>query len=164
LLKPDPLKRKSELPDTSLTLTRIIKSSRERVFDAWTNPDLLMKWWGPGTTTCPEASIDLRVGGVIRIANRIEDGRIIWIDGEFEQVEPPSRLIYSWTMGTEMVEASRVTVDFRNHPAGTELVLTHERFANESVRDAHLKGWQGCLDGLQELVEEATAGSNETVT
>lgn len=141
------------MPDISLTLTRIIKSSRERVFEAWTDPDLLVKWWGPGTTTCPEASIDLRVGGAIRIANKIDDGRIIWINGEFEMVEPPSRLIYSWIMGSEMADASRVTVEFRNHPDGTELVLTHERFANEGVRDAHLQGWHGCLDGLQELLD-----------
>lgn len=147
------------MSNSSLTVTRVIRSKRERVFDAWTNPDLLLKWWGPGTTICAEASIDLRIGGAIRIANKIEDGRIIWINGIFEHIEPPSRLIYSWAMGTDMVDPSRVTVDFKNHPEGTELVLTHERIASEGVRDAHLQGWHGCLDGLQEFLAGETTSS-----
>ena len=64
------------MPNLSLTLKRVIRSRREQVFEAWTNPDLLRQWWGPGSTICPEASIDLRVGGTIRIANELEDGRI----------------------------------------------------------------------------------------
>jgi uncharacterized protein YndB with AHSA1/START domain len=148
------------VPNISLTLTRVIRSKRERVFDAWTNPDQLRQWWGPGSTTCPEASIDLRVGGMIRIANKLEDGRIVWINGEFEHVDPPTRLIYSWIMGTEMLDASRVTVDFKNHPDGTEIELTHERFANEGVRDAHLQGWHGCLDALQDLLAQDASRSH----
>jgi uncharacterized protein YndB with AHSA1/START domain len=153
------MKRNSTLTNTSLTVTRIIRSKRERVFDAWTKPDLILKWWGPGTTICPEASVDLRVGGAIRIANKIDDGRIVWISGEFEYVEPPSRLIYSWIMGTEMEDPSRVTVDFNNHPDGTELVLTHERIASENVRKSHLQGWNGCLDGLQDFLAGETSSA-----
>ena len=143
------------MAETTLTLSRLIKADTERVFDAWIDPEKIQKWWGPGTTTCPEAHVDLRVGGVIRIANLIEDGSIIWINGEFEEVNRPERLVYSWSMGTAMTEATRVTVEFVPRDAGTEVVITHERFANSNVRDRHLMGWGGCLDGLEKFLGEA---------
>lgn len=140
------------MTDISLNVTRIIKATRERVFTAWTDPKMITQWWGPGSTTCPEATVDLRVGGAIQIANKIEDGSIVWIKGEFEEIDRPARLIYSWFMGTGMEQATRVTVQFNDHAEGTELVLTHTRFANDQIRDAHLMGWGGCIDGLEALL------------
>jgi uncharacterized protein YndB with AHSA1/START domain len=49
-------------------------------------------------------------------------------------------------------DGSRVTVEFRPHGEGTELIVIHERLAAEA-RDMHLEGWTGCLDGLQALAE-----------
>lgn len=141
------------MTEISLTQTRIIRANRHTVFKAWTDPDQLVKWWGPGTTTCPEAEVDLRVGGVIRIANKIEDGSIIWINGAFEEVQEPEKLVYSWIMGEMMQKPTKVTVDFEEHPDGTKLVLSHTRFADEAVRDHHGLGWTGCIDKLAELVE-----------
>jgi uncharacterized protein YndB with AHSA1/START domain len=80
---------------TALGLTRIIRAPRERVFAAWTEPAALRQWWGPGPVTCPEAHIDLRVGGAYRIANRQVDGSITWISGEFQSVRPPEELVYT---------------------------------------------------------------------
>lgn len=140
------------MSDISLTQTRIIRAEPAAVFQAWTDPAQLMKWWGPGATTCPEAEVDLRVGGAIRIANKTEDGSIIWIKGVFEAVEAPKRLVYSWIMGESMQQPTQVTVDFEEHNEGTKLVLNHTRFANEDVRDHHALGWGGCLDGLEELL------------
>lgn len=142
------------MPQASLNVTRVIRADPAKVFQAWTDPESICKWWGPGATTCPEASVDLTVGGAIRIANEVEDGSIIWIEGQFEEINNPSRLIYSWTMGANMAEPTRVTVDFNDHPQRTELVITHERFASDQIRDAHLQGWYGCLDGLEALVSE----------
>lgn len=140
------------MSNISLNLTRVIKASREVVFKAWTDPEMIMQWWHPGTNTCAEASVDLRVGGAIRIGNQPKEGDIIWMNGIFEEVTPPSRLIYSWIMGINMTDPTRVTIEFNDHPEGTELVLTHVRFASEQARDAHIKGWGACLDGLDEFL------------
>ena len=139
---------------TELTLTRVIRAPRERVFAAWTEPEILMQWWGPGPVTCPEAHVDLRVGGDYRIANRQEDGSITWIRGTFERVRPPEELVYTWTIDVANSTPTLVTVEFRQHAEGTELVLTHERFAVEAVRDMHLMGWTGCIDVLEALLGE----------
>ncbi len=139
---------------TALSLVRIIRAPREKVFAAWTQPALLMKWWGPGPVTCPEAEIDLRDGGAYRLANRELDGSITWITGRFELVRAPEELVYTWNVSIIPGEPTLVRVLFRPHPDGTELALTHEQFSTVPVRDMHLHGWNGCIDKLDALVEE----------
>jgi uncharacterized protein YndB with AHSA1/START domain len=133
---------------TELTISRVIRAPREKVFSAWTTPELLTQWWGPGLVTCPEAHVDLREGGAYRLANLEADGSIVWISGRFERVRAPEELVYTWNVSIIPHEATLVRVRFQVHPDGTELVLTHERFAVEAVRDMHLQGWNGCLDKL----------------
>ncbi len=136
----------------SLSTTRIVKAPRARVFAAWTTPELLKKWWGPGHVSCPEAYVDLRVGGEYRIANLEADGSITWISGFFESIRAPEQLIYSWSVSRLPGKPTLVTVNFREHPLGTELVLKHERFDRDALRNMHLQGWGGCLDKLEALL------------
>src|SRR5947209_2161229 len=75
-----------------------VRAPVERVFAAWTQPARLQEWWGPEPITCPEAEVDLRVGGHYRIANRYADGTIVWISGEFERIEAPHTLVYTWSL------------------------------------------------------------------
>jgi uncharacterized protein YndB with AHSA1/START domain len=130
-----------------LTIRRSIAAPPDRLFEAWTTPALLQQWWGPTGVRCIAAEVDLRVGGAYRIGNLLPDGRTLWISGEFELVEPPHRLVYSWRVGEEPV--SRVTVSFVAAGArSTEVVVHHERIHAAAIRDDHERGWVGCLDGL----------------
>jgi uncharacterized protein YndB with AHSA1/START domain len=137
---------------TELSLRRIIRAPREKVFAAWTDPEQLRQWWGPGPVSCPEAHVDLREGGAYRLANREADGSITWISGTFERVRAPDELVYTWTIGSAPGEPTLVSVAFLPHAEGTELVLTHARFAAAAVRDMHLAGWNGCIDKLEALL------------
>jgi len=137
---------------TALALTRLIKAPREKVFAAWTTPETLKKWWGPGPVTCPEAHIDLREGGEYRIANQETDGSITWISGRFERVRVPEQLVYTWNVSIVPGSPTLVTLDFFEHPEGTEIVLKHERLADAAIRDMHLQGWNGCIDKLEALL------------
>ena len=135
----------------SLILRRTMKAPVSRVFEAWTRPEQILRWWGPRPITCSEAQVDLRVGGAYRIGNRLPDGSLIFIFGEFELVEPPHRLAYSWFVerpGGVVSEASRVLVRFEPHAEGTELIIVHERIETEALRGDHQQGWSGCLDNL----------------
>jgi uncharacterized protein YndB with AHSA1/START domain len=136
---------------TELSLTRVIRAPREKVFAAWTDPEALKKWWGPGPVTCPEAHIDLRVGGRYRLANLHPDGSVTWISGRFERIRAPEELVYTWSISAVAGEPTLVHVRFLAHEEGTELVLKHERFAREAVRDMHLEGWSSCLEKLQTM-------------
>jgi uncharacterized protein YndB with AHSA1/START domain len=135
-----------------LSISRVIRAPREKVFAAWTEPEALKRWWGPGPVSCPEAHVDLREGGAYRLANLMVDGSITWISGRFELVRVPEELVYTWNVSTVPGEPTLVRVLFLPHPDGTELVLTHERFALETVRDMHLQGWGACIDKLEAML------------
>jgi uncharacterized protein YndB with AHSA1/START domain len=137
-----------------LVVRRTIRAPREKVFAAWTEARHLIAWWGPTPdVTCPSAEVDLRVGGRYRIANRFPDGRLLWIAGEFEVIEPPVRLVFSWQLESHATGTERVTVDFEARGASTEVIVTHERIADAATRAGHEQGWMGCLDGLARYAE-----------
>ncbi len=140
---------------TQLEVSRIIRADRERVFDAWTDPTKIMAWWGAGGVTCPEAEMDVAEGGTYRIANLTPSGETMWISGTFSEVEPPSRLSYTWAMEPidEATQHSNVDVSFEKTPDGTLVTVVHTRLASQEARDTHLAGWNGCLDGLDALLE-----------
>jgi uncharacterized protein YndB with AHSA1/START domain len=54
--------------EETVRIARIVDAPREEVFRAWTEPEEIRKWWGPGEFTCPEAHVDLRPGGSYRLA------------------------------------------------------------------------------------------------
>lgn len=66
----------------------------------------------------------------------------------FREVEPNRRLVYTWAWESTPERESLVTVEFRPAAGGTEIVLTHERFADRDARDRHQRGWDGCLERL----------------
>lgn len=137
----------------SLTVRRIISASPDRVFEAWTNPDQLVRWWGPSHVTCTRAEVDARPGGAYRFDNRLADGTVLVISGEFLICDPPNRLEYTWWVrpGAQR-EAERVAVEFHAHPDGTEVVVHHARIFDPAVARGHEQGWLGCLDALSELL------------
>jgi len=133
--------------ELTLTARRVIAASPARLFAAWTQPALLRAWFGPRDVRCIAAEVDLRVGGAYRLGNQLADGRVIWITGAFESIEPPHRLVYSWQISDE--PPSRVTVQFAAlGDDRTEVTVLHERIATPAMRDDHARGWDGCLDGL----------------
>jgi uncharacterized protein YndB with AHSA1/START domain len=138
-----------------LIVRRSIRASPERIFDAWTQPQHLKHWWGPQSVQCVDAEVDLRVGGRYRIANQFPDGKILWISGEFEVVERPQRLVYTWQVGEPQTAAERVTVTFEVHGDITEVIVAHERIPTDAMRDMHQQGWVGCLDGLVDYLKGA---------
>lgn len=145
----------------ALVVRRFVHASAERVFAAWTEPELLRRWWGPRPVTCCDARVDLRVGGGYRIGNLLPDGNVVWISGEFEVVEPPKRLVYTWLVEGQSVpdDRSLVTVRFETRDGGTEVIVVHERIDSEETKRDHEHGWNGCLDGLEALFSGPPRGA-----
>ena len=136
----------------ALVLRRVIRATPERLFEAWTEPSQLQSWWGPDGVTCEGAEVDLRVGGRYRIDNLFPDGRVVVLMGEFEVIERPNRLTYTWRVDGSSGDSERVTVRFEPRDGATEVIVTHERIPDETVREQHRRGWEGCLEGLVRFV------------
>jgi uncharacterized protein YndB with AHSA1/START domain len=133
-----------------LEVRKTIAATPEWLFAAWTQPERLKEWWGPKGVTCIDAVVDLRVGGKYRIGNRLPDGGVLWIIGEYRVVERPTKLVYTWQIESETRAPEIVTVHFEPRENGTEVVVIHERIPDVAIRNQHQNGWQGCLSGLAE--------------
>jgi len=126
-----------------------IKAPRERVFAAWTNPEDIMKWWGPGVCYALSAKVDLRPGGAFHVTMQTSDPEnpVAKINGIYSEVTPPSKIVFTWSWENRPGE-TLVTVEFAEVQGGTSLTLTHEGFVDEEARDNHNWGWNGALDKL----------------
>ena len=134
--------------DAVVEIVRIIEAPREQVFRAWTDPDELRRWWGPGEFTCPEAEVDLRPGGRYRLVMQPTAGEPFVLAGTYREVEPPARLVYTWRWETGPAadgSESLVTVEFRDRGDHTELVLTHSEFPASHGPAPYRMGWEGGL-------------------
>ncbi len=136
----------------TLVARRLVKAPVERVFEIWTRAEELVRWWGPRGVECVGAEVDLRVGGAYRIGNRFQDGRVVWIVGAFQAVEPPTKLVYSWRLEPGPERLERVTVHFEPRNGATEVIVVHDRIPTRNAREGHAAGWDGCLERLAELV------------
>ena len=144
-------------------VSRTLRASRHRVYRAWTDPELLMRWFiGPTDGEMFVRELDLRPGGRYALEGHIGDKP--WrVEGRYVEVVPPERLVYTWSwqndklLGEPQGEDTLVTIEFRERGAETELVLTHERFATEQSRSEHNAGWLGCLDRFAGFVEKENA-------
>ena len=136
----------SEIP-AALRFCRLLPAPPQEVFAAWTDPDSLSEWLCPGTTTVAEARLDARVGGCFRIVMRTASQDIVHT-GEYREVRPPERLVFTWR--STMLGEAETLVTVELHPDGeqTQLILTHERLPDESARTSHSQGWTSALDKL----------------
>ncbi|HYK53024.1 MAG TPA: SRPBCC domain-containing protein [Candidatus Eremiobacteraceae bacterium] len=144
---------------TSLKLTRRINARREDVFDAWTDPEVLKRWWAPEGTTMTSVDLDPHVGGAYRIGVVKDDGEQLYVGGKFVTIERPSRISYTWAWDEDdgPGHESLVTIDFAESGRETDVTLTHERLANEQSRDGHRHGWTSILDNLAAMYGEKKA-------
>jgi uncharacterized protein YndB with AHSA1/START domain len=81
--------------DRELVITRVFTAPRQRVFDAFTKPELLQRWYGARDWTLPVCEIDLRVGGTYHWVMRGPDGTEVHQRGVYQEVSPPERLVTS---------------------------------------------------------------------
>ena len=140
---------------TELRMERRFDAAPEAVFDAWTNPEVLRRWWaaGPGWET-PAAEVDLRAGGRYRLTMHDPSaGASHTVGGEYIEVRRPDRLTYTWAWepepgGPDMGPPSRVTVDFVADGSGTRVQILHTELAGDESRARHAHGWNAVLDNL----------------
>lgn len=146
----------------ALTITRVFDAPRERVFDAFTKKESIQTWFGPEGFTVPGVTLDARPGGRYRIEMHSPEGSVHVVTGEFREVRPPEKLVYSWAWldGAGKGAETLVTLTFADRGGKTELTLVHSGFANEDSRAAHERGWSSAFNGMA----SALAGKAKPVT
>lgn len=143
---------------TALRLTRIVNADPQTAFDAWTLPEHIRRWSCPEGHRVAVSEVDLTVGGGYLLQMTSDDGLTHTAFGTYREIDPPHRLVYTWDWKEDdhKVGETLVTVEFREHERGTEVVLTHEAFPAEEATQAHVEGWESCLDKLERHLAPAT--------
>lgn len=157
-----------------LTITRIFDAPRELVWKAWTDPEHLMRWWGPQYFTSPTCRIDLRVGGSYLFCMRSPDGQDYYSTGVFKRIDPLNELVYTdsfadehgnvvpgshYGMGEDFPLEQEVTVTFEDLGDKTKMTLKHAGMpAGEHGEMAEI-GWNQSFDKLAESLVAARSRS-----
>ncbi len=138
----------------TLVIERPFQAPAQAVFDAWTSKEVLRRWFygQPGWET-PEAHVDLRLGGSVRVVMRdpvkgVEHGG----GGYYTEIEPPSRLVFTWTWDSDERE-TLIELDFEEVDGVTTVRLTHNSLRDRESVLNHEDGWNTCLDNLGRVLE-----------
>ena len=138
----------------TIEIRRRLPAPVEEVFRWWTEADRLREWMSPIGTV--EAEVDLRVGGSLRIVMR-GDGRVIDHVGEYVEIDPPRRLVFTWVSAFTGARPSLVTVELEPEGEGaTQLRLVHSQLP-ESIAASHRDGWGAMLDRLSGSLARSAA-------
>jgi uncharacterized protein YndB with AHSA1/START domain len=135
---PTTVERKSE---RELVVTRIFNGPARIVFEAWTKPELLKRWWAPKSTgmSLLSCETDVRVGGRYRFEFGHEDSKSMAFFGRYVEVTPHSRLV--WT--NEESDAGAVTTVTFEEKDGKTLLVMHELYPSKEALDGAIAGMEG---------------------
>ena len=138
-------------------IERVLDAPREEVFRAWTDPDELRRWWGPGEYATRNAEVDLRPGGHYLLVIQGAEGDAMRLAGTFREVVAPERLVYSWRWveGWSDPVESIVTVEFEDLGERTRVVLRHSALDDSPDPDGYRMGWESGLDKLAATIERS---------
>ena len=141
-----------------LEIVRVIKASKQRVFDAWTQPQMIRRWYAPGAMVVQEAESDARVDGsysrtMFGSPSPGVEERTAVIQGRYLRVEPYDLLSFTWEANFAPGEHCVVTISLKEVEGGTELTLVHEGFSKDELGEWFTGGWSSVLDNLGRLLE-----------
>jgi uncharacterized protein YndB with AHSA1/START domain len=136
----------------SLTIKRRFNAAPAKVYAAWTDPEKMSRWLGPGNVIRVECGTDLRVGGKYFIRMIVPNDEH-YASGIYRVVVPNEKLVFTWAWKSTPERESLVTVTIKPDGDGCSMTLQHEQFFDEAARDNHNKGWTEIIGRLAAVVE-----------
>lgn len=144
-----------------IVLTRFLDAPRELAWKVWTEPALVMQWWGPKGYTSPSCTSDFRVGGTYLFCMRSPAGRDFWSTGKYREIVRPEKIVCTdsfsdekgtvvpatyYGLGQEVPLEMFVTVTFEVQAGRTRLTLQHAGIPAGDMNDLTKAGWNESLD------------------
>jgi len=155
--------------DNKLIITRSFDAPLRSVWKAWTDPEHLMRWWGPKDFTSPFCKLDLHVGGKYLYCMRSKEGQEFWSTGTYKEIIPFERLVCTDSFADEKgnaVPASyydmpgddwpmelTVTIVFEYLSGKTKMTLTHVGIPAGQMKEMCSTGWNQSFDKLTDSLK-----------
>jgi uncharacterized protein YndB with AHSA1/START domain len=156
------------VPTREINITLIFDAPREKVWRAWTEPDLSKCWWGPKDFTTPYYSIDLRVGGKILTCMRSPTGEDYWSTGTILEIVEGKRLVNTdsfadkdgnivpastYGLDVEWPSDVKVALTFEDYEGKTRFSLKHTSIPVGDVGDQTEVGWKESFERLADYLK-----------
>ncbi len=152
----------------TLTITRIFDAPRKLLWRAWTDPEMIKKWWGPKNYTSPIDKVDLRVGGKYLFCMRSPEGKDFWTTGIYKEIVPFKKLVVTdsfadtdgkvvpaayYGMDPSFPLEMLATVTFDDFiKVRSKLTLYHDGFPEGEMKDMAEAGWNESFDKLSQVL------------
>jgi uncharacterized protein YndB with AHSA1/START domain len=149
-------------------ITRVFDAPREKIWQAWTDPEHIKKWWGPKDFTSPDAEMDVRPGGKYKLSMLGTGFPKLWSGGVYEEVVPMEKIVVTDFFANEngdfvspavygmegMPEKMQITLTFEDAGENkTKLSIQYAGLVPEKYFSDMLSGWNSSLDKLAESVK-----------
>lgn len=154
--------------ESELLITRIFSAPRELVWKAWTEPERVMRWWGPKYFTSPICKMDFRVGGSYHFCMQSPEGEDFWSTGVYLEIIPLEKIVCTDSFADEngnVVPATyydmeedfplelELTITFEDHNGNTKMILRHIGIPEGITQELTKQGWNESFDKLAEILE-----------
>jgi uncharacterized protein YndB with AHSA1/START domain len=136
-----------------LRIERTFAASAEEVFDAWTSPEVMRRWFrpAPGWREA-RAEVDLREGGRVRVFMRRPDGTEAGAEGEYTVIDRPHRLVMNWVFEEDPSNRQLIELSFSEADGSTRVLMVNSGISTEERRNGQDRGWRGCLDEMERVL------------
>jgi uncharacterized protein YndB with AHSA1/START domain len=141
--------------ERELVINRVIDAPRSLVFKIWSQPEHLVRWWGPKGFTAPSCEMDLRPGGAWRACIRSPEGIEHRMQGSYREIVEPERVVFTFAWEDDEGKPGHqtlVTVTFAEQDGKTRLTFHQATFESVESRDSHHGGWSECFDRLEDYL------------
>jgi uncharacterized protein YndB with AHSA1/START domain len=135
----------------ALVITRVFDAPRSLVYKAWTQPEHMMRWWGPRGYSTPSCEMDVRPGGALLLCMRSSEGSDTWVRGVFREVVEPERLVFTAIDNANPSSESVITVTLEDQNGKTRLTM-HQAFAQAEASRGASGGWNSGFDRLEDYL------------
>lgn len=139
---------------SSLEISRTFKCSKRQLFDAWSSPTIMSRWFFADSNRCRDSDVevDFRVNGAYSLVMYFESGDSSRIHGTYKEILRYTVIRFTWN--SVNATDSEVELNFRElSPNRSELKLVHRLLPDETSRTLHGNGWELCLANLLALVD-----------
>lgn len=140
-----------------VVIERVVRVPPALAFEVWTSPRHLARWWGPRDEqgrdfSMASCEMDFRSGGRWRICIRSPGGEDYWQHGQYREITPPERLVFTfaWERAGETFPFTLVEVDFLQEGPDATRIRFRQSGLPQSEHDGHASGWAECMDRLTE--------------
>ncbi|WP_132054524.1 SRPBCC family protein [Pseudocnuella soli] len=134
----------------------------EELYQAWTEPEALKRWWHPMGNDLLEVENSLQPGGKVRyIFEAGQQKERIEISGNYETVEPAKQLVYTWNWHLPQATIGnghyKLTIGFEANGTYSKLSVRQDNFDSEEAIQPHQQGWEAALNDLHQFVSQGKA-------